>query len=131
MRICFSVYKTPGDDLMLPDHFGESNRFVIFDTQLATFLPHDSVPVLCKGPCRCFMPALAQREFDAVICRGIGERAFTMMRRNRIDVFLTQARSVSDALSAWQTQALRVANRGICRPEVIAKRRERLHRKDR
>jgi predicted Fe-Mo cluster-binding NifX family protein len=131
MRICFSVCKTPTDNLTLSDHFGESDRFVIFDTERATCLPHDCAPAMCKGPCRCFMPSLPQREFDVVICRSIGARAFTMLRRNQIEVFLTQESSLSTALNVWQAQNLHLANRGICRPEVIARRRESMQRKDR
>ena len=124
MRICFSIQNSSSEDLQLTDHFGESDRFVIFDTQLNAYKSHTCDPALCRGPCRCHLPALPQRVFDAVICRSIGARAFAVLRRNWIDVFLTQESKVKNALDVWEAKNLRAAEQGVCRPEFVALRNE-------
>lgn len=121
MRICFSIKNGASEDMSLADHFGESDLFVIFDTELQSFRPHASNPAPCRGPCHCHLPALPQREFDAVICRNIGARAFAMLRRQQIDVFLTQESNIRKALNVWQARHLQIAKQGICRPEFATR----------
>lgn len=124
MRICFSIQNELSEGLKLTDHFGESDRFVIFDTHLNAYRTHTSDPALCRGLCRCHLPALPQRVFDAVICRSIGARAFALLRRNQIDVFLTKESKVKKALDVWEAKNLRPAEQGVCRPEFVAIRNE-------
>jgi predicted Fe-Mo cluster-binding NifX family protein len=131
MRICFSIQEAPSEDMKLTEHFGESERFLIFDTQLNTFKPHTCDPTLCRGTCHCHLPTLPEGAFDAVICRNIGGRAFAMLRRSKIAVFLTQESHVSKALDGWKTQNLHVAKHGVCRPEIVALRHEQRRRKER
>ncbi len=125
MRICFSIQNNGDDDLKLSDHFGESERFVIFDTRLGTIQPHECDSALCRGPCRCYVPTIPESGFDAVICRSIGARVFNALRRNGINVYLTSECTMRTALNVWQTQELHVANKIVCRPEHVASRRER------
>lgn len=129
MRICFSLQPGPEKEMHLSEHFGESDTFIIYDTDQQVFTPHACHAALCKGPCHCHLPALAQGDFDAVICRNIGARAFAALRRFRITVLLTQSRAVQQALSEWRTQGLPMAQKGVCRPEFITERTQKTRRR--
>jgi predicted Fe-Mo cluster-binding NifX family protein len=128
MRICFSIQDEPSEDMRLTEHFGESERFLIFDTQFNAFKPHSCDPVMCRGTCHCHLPTSPHAAFDAVICRSIGARAFAMLRRNHIDVFLTQESNVNKALDGWKANQLDKAKHGVCRPEVVALRHDQRRR---
>lgn len=103
--------------MALSDHFGDSAHFVVFDTDRQTCVAHACETALCRGPCHCHLPALAGRAFDAVICRHIGARAFAMLRRQQIDVLLTQDTEVAQALQNWEAHRLPAAKRPLCRLE--------------
>lgn len=123
MRICFPVRSRDDVKMELTGHFGESPFFVIYDTQQESLAAYSDHAHSCRGPCRCHLPAMHQQSFDAVICRNIGARAFAMCRNNRIEVFLTRADNVLQAVQAWRANTLAHAQRGICHPDMIALRR--------
>ncbi len=112
MRVCFSVL--PGEGFKLSPHFGESERFVIFDAAAQDFLPHARDTSLCRGPCRCFMPATLESGFDVVICRRIGHRVLRTLRACGVAVFLTQEPDAVTALAAFQAQKLAQVVRSTC-----------------
>ena len=119
MRLCFSVNSELEGELAMPDHFGESSCFVVFDTVKESFAPYACDSMQCRGTCQCHLPAMQPHAFDVVICRNIGARAFALLRRKQIDVYLTQERNATDALNIWRAQQLPVAKRGACRPEFM------------
>lgn len=112
MRICFSILH--GEGLKLSPHFGESERFVVFDTDVQDYLPHGRDTALCRGPCRCFMPATLDSGFDVVICRSIGHRVLRTLRAYGVAVFLTQELDAQAALAAFQAQKLLQVSRSSC-----------------
>ena len=112
MRVCFSVL--PGEGLKLSPHFGESERFVTFDSDAQDFFPHARDSALCRGPCRCFMPATAESSVDVVICRSIGHRVLRSLRAHGIAVFLTQELDAPTALAAFEAQQLAQVVRSTC-----------------
>ena len=122
MKICLSICNKNLEKPQLSDHFGESGRFVIYDSQSGVVLPHASNVALCRGPCRCQLPSVGESAFDAVICRAIGARSFAMLRRSRVDVFITHAHDMQEAVNAWRAQQVKMASRSICRPEFLANR---------
>lgn len=112
MRICLSL--KPGEGLELSPHFGDSGRFVVYDTDLQEFQAHACDAELCRGPCRCFMPATPESGFHVVICRTIGHRVLRSLRAQGIAVFLTQAQDAPAALAELQSQQLAQALRSTC-----------------
>lgn len=112
MRVCFSVL--PGEGLKLSPHLGESERFVVFDSKAQDFLPHARDTTLCRGPCRCFMPATLESGFEVVICRSIGHRVLRTLRARGVAVFLTQELDAPTALAAFKAQQLAQVTRSTC-----------------
>jgi len=112
MRVCFSVL--PGEGYKLSPHFGETERFVVFNADAQVFLPHERDASLCRGPCRCFMPAALESGFDVVICRSIGHRVLRTLRAQGIPVFLTQELDALAALAAFKAQKLEQVVRSTC-----------------
>lgn len=122
MRICFSLLS--GEGLSLSPHFGDSGRFVVYDTDSQEFRAHACDAELCRGPCRCFMPALPESAFHVVICRAIGHRVLRALRAQGVTVFLTQAQDAPTALAELQAQQLVQALRSTCltgRRNAVAK----------
>ena len=52
---------------------------------------------------------------DVVICKGLGEKAVSMLHCNGIDVISGVSGRVKDVIGEWKTGALQSADENICR----------------
>ena len=109
MWICFSVLP----DGQLSPHFGESGRYVVFDTQTGALMDHPTRALPCRGPCRCFVPELAG--IDLVICRSIGHLVLRALKAQGTAVYQTQEIDMMSAIAAWQAEQLPAMGRAICK----------------
>ena len=109
MRICFSILP----DGQLAPHFGESGRYIVFDTDTDTQHDHPTRALPCRGPCRCFVPELAG--IDLVICRTIGHLVLRALKAQGSAVYQTQETDMMSAIAAWQAEQLPFISRAICK----------------
>ena len=109
MRICFSVLP----DGQLAPHFGESGRYIVFDTAIGTVSDHATSALPCRGPCRCFVPELAG--IDLVICRSIGHLVLRALKAQGTPVYQTPETDMMSAIAAWQAEQLPAMSRAICK----------------
>ena len=125
MRICFSVLH----DGQLAPHFGESGRYVVYDTESATLSEHTTSALPCRGPCRCYVPELAG--IDLVICRTIGHLVLRALKAQGAPVYQTQETDMLLAIAAWQAEQLPVMGRAICKTgRRPAARRPLIHKEN-
>lgn len=125
MRICFSVLP----DEQLAPHFGESGRYVVFDTESGALMDHPTREQPCRGPCRCFVPELAG--IDMVICRSIGHLVLRALKAQGTAVYQTQETDMMSAVAAWQAELLPAIGRTICKTgRRIAARRPLIHKEN-
>jgi len=100
MKICVPTENGSGTTSRISDHFGGSPFFVVIDTDT------DGVDVIsgsgCGGQGRSdhHLGQLAARGVEAVVCRGMGRRAFAAMREAGVDVLRTEHDTVSEVLEA-------------------------------
>lgn len=118
MRICISIDDPSSEPFTMPEHFGARGNFVIYDTDKNTFYSHRCQPESCRGACHCQIPAMYPPTFDAVVCRNLGARAFKLLRRQNVEVFITNETQVDAAIELLEKRQLHAAERGICRPDV-------------
>lgn len=114
MRICFSIIDAQSENLLMPNHFGESAHFLLIDSETGDATHHPASHLPCRGPCRCHVPAREEQEFDAVICRAIGHRVLLDLKKMGIPVYLTDETSPHSALRQWCENKLDLATRSIC-----------------
>jgi predicted Fe-Mo cluster-binding NifX family protein len=100
MRICVPTVDNGGLEARANDHFGSAPYFTLVDTD-----SHE-VRVIANpeaehehGQCRP-LRWLRPEGLDAVVCRGMGRRALAHLRREGIDVFISNDPIVSQAVSA-------------------------------
>lgn len=109
MRICFSILP----DGQLAPHFGESGRYIVFDTDTGAQMTHPTRDLPCRGPCRCFVPELA--DIDLVICRSIGHLVLRALKAQGTPVYQTPETDMISAIAAWQAEQLPAMGRAICK----------------
>jgi predicted Fe-Mo cluster-binding NifX family protein len=99
MKICIPTEDDQGLDSRLCGHFGSAPFFALADT--------DSGDVEIKpnpgrhhghGKCEPVERIDANRT-DAVVCQGMGKRAVSSLRRAGVEVLITSAATIRDAIS--------------------------------
>jgi predicted Fe-Mo cluster-binding NifX family protein len=100
MRICIPTAEDRGLDSRLYDHFGSAPYFALADTGSG------DVEVIRNtghhhghGHCRPIAHIDVDRT-DAVVCRGMGKRAFASLRKGGLEVWITSANTVREAIAA-------------------------------
>lgn len=100
MKICIPTENDKGLDSRVYGHFGSAPFFAVTDTET------DQVKVITNrgrrhrhGECS---PAerIGSHDIEAVVCGGMGKRAFQSLASAGIDVFLSDAGTVREVLSA-------------------------------
>jgi predicted Fe-Mo cluster-binding NifX family protein len=99
MKICIPVEDDRGMDSRVADHFGSAPFYAFADTATGRLeLVRNRGREHRHGSCD---PAvnLESRPVDAVVCPGMGKRAFASLGKAGISVFVTPATTVHDVLS--------------------------------
>jgi predicted Fe-Mo cluster-binding NifX family protein len=107
MRICIPTIDDAGLQARAHAHFGSAPYFTLVDTdtkQVSVVSNREAEHQ--HGTCQP-LRQLRARDFDAVVCRGMGRRALGSLAQNRIDVFVTDRDVVSDIVQAAQTGEIR------------------------
>ena len=107
MKICIPTAEDRGLASALHAHFGSAPYFAMLDVDAGNV---EMVPnPACRhehGSCH-HVGLLAPRGVDAVVCTGIGKRALAGLREQGVDVLLTSAATVGDALAECRANAVR------------------------
>jgi predicted Fe-Mo cluster-binding NifX family protein len=107
MLLCLPTTDDRGLAARLSPHFGSAPCFTLVDTASGT------VDVVVNDHAahehgRCDpMKDLQGRSLDAVVCRGLGQRALMRLQGSGIAVLVTEAFTVAEALTAFQAGTLR------------------------
>jgi predicted Fe-Mo cluster-binding NifX family protein len=101
MLLCVPTTDDGGLSARLSPHFGRAPWFTLVDSRTGRVetLPNATARHE-HGACRP-LDALRDRSPDALVCRGIGRRAFDRCRELGIGVFLADAFDVTEALHAY------------------------------
>jgi predicted Fe-Mo cluster-binding NifX family protein len=108
MKLCIPSLDQNGLESAMCDHFGSAPYFTLYNTEskqiTATANANDHHT---HGSC---MPvaALKELEADAVLCRGMGARAVSLLRTGGIQAFLVDAATVAEAISKFDAKEVRM-----------------------
>jgi predicted Fe-Mo cluster-binding NifX family protein len=99
MRICIPTADDSGLDSRLNDHFGSAPFLALVDTEAETvdIVPnrgHHHDHRRCKP-----IEHVDVDRTDAVVCHGMGKRAVASLRKGGLDVYVTDADRVRDAIA--------------------------------
>jgi predicted Fe-Mo cluster-binding NifX family protein len=107
MVLCFPTTDPRGMASRLSPHFGSAPWFTFIDTGSGR-VEVQANPHARHEPGRCGPTAgLKERGVDAVVCRGLGQRAFARLREMGLAVWVTEAWIVSEAVEALKANAVR------------------------
>ena len=100
MRIAIPTDDDRGLDARICAHFGSAPFFTLVDTDTGEVrgIPNQNLHH-AHGTCHP-MRQLRPERIDALACRGMGRRAQATLADERIDVFLTRSRLVSEVVEA-------------------------------
>jgi predicted Fe-Mo cluster-binding NifX family protein len=101
MKVCIPTVDDHGLEGRLSKHFGSAPHFVVYDSDgggLRVVPNRDADHV--HGRCEA-VSALRGMSPDAVVCLGMGRRAFASLQEAGIAVFVTEAQDVAGALEAF------------------------------
>lgn len=115
MKICIPTMDDSGLTGLPHDHFGSAPYFTFIDTEtMDVEAVRNGGASHVHGACRP-LEFLGARPVDAVVCRGLGKRAFARLRNAGIDVFVTLEPNVENTLSALRDGRLRrMTDEGVC-----------------
>lgn len=101
MRICIPTIDDHGREALLSPHFGSARFFTIVDSDTG------SVEIVANrqvhhapGTCEA-VRGLQAMTIDALVCPGLGKRAYANLRQSGIAVFTTTAGNVDQAVAAY------------------------------
>jgi predicted Fe-Mo cluster-binding NifX family protein len=108
MKIAFPVDNDQGFEATLALHFGRAPMYAIYNTETKAI---ESIPNTGEhfGGRFATPKLLQQNEVELLICRSLGRRAVTMFNDLNIQVCLTQATKVKEALDAYNNDELESA----------------------
>lgn len=116
MRLCIPTVDAAGLEGRLSGHFGSAPYYTLVETETR------AVEVVANGHAehehgRCDAASSLQGlNVDAVVCQGLGRRAFAGLRDVGIAVFVAEPGTVSSALVAFgEGRARRMASEEACR----------------
>ena len=106
MRLCIPTEDDTGLSGRLSSHFGSAPYFTLVDSetgdvQVVSNLHAEHEPGACVSA-----QALMGYGVGAVVCRGLGRRAFGRLRDMGLPVFVAEAGEASDALEAFRAGRL-------------------------
>ena len=107
MKLCIPTMNDGGMAGMPADHFGSAPFFTFVDTdtgEIETQINGGASHV--HGTCRP-LSFLGSRTVDAIVCRGLGKRAFSRLEAGGIVVYLTPEPDVEATVEAFKNGRLR------------------------
>jgi predicted Fe-Mo cluster-binding NifX family protein len=106
MKLCIPTKDDRGSEAEPFGHFGSAPFFTLVDTDTGEIeVVPNSNPHHRHGTCHP-MSQLRDRELDAIVCRGIGRRAFASLESEGIQVMVASEGNVADILVAIREGAL-------------------------
>ena len=107
MKLCIPTLDDRGLDGLPSDHFGSAPFFTFVDTETeAVETQSNGGANHVHGACRP-LEFLGTKTVDAIVCRGLGKRAFARLRDTGITVYVTLEKDVRSTVSALQDGRLR------------------------
>jgi len=92
---------------MPSDHFGSAPFFTFVDTESGSVeTQRNGGAHHVHGACKP-LDFLGKRPVDAILCRGLGQRAFGRLQDAGIDVFVTLEKDVGSTVEAFTEGRLR------------------------
>jgi predicted Fe-Mo cluster-binding NifX family protein len=105
MRICIPTHGDEGLEAAVAGHLGRAPFLTLVDTESGEVAVLPNAPH-GEGHCHPTDP-LEGREVQAVLCSGVGRRAVASLAGAGIQVLVTDARRVDEAIAAFRRGALR------------------------
>jgi predicted Fe-Mo cluster-binding NifX family protein len=115
MRLCIPTEDDRGLAGRLSSHFGSAPYFTLVDSEtgeveVVSNLGAEHEPGSCASA-----QALAAYGVGAVICRGLGRRAFSRLRDMGLPVFVAEDGEAAEALAAFRAGRLgRLTSEAAC-----------------
>ena len=107
MKICIPTMDDRGKEGMPSDHFGSAPFFTFVDTETGKYEPvRNGGSSHVHGSCQP-LKFLGTRPVDAIICRGLGRRAFSRLADVGIKVFVTLEKNAEETVAALEDGRLR------------------------
>ena len=106
MRLCIPTEDAAGLTARISDHFGSAGWFTLVDSETGAVRSvanphHEHRPGTCDAA-----RSISGLGAGAVVCIGVGRRAFASLRQAGIPVYLTESSSVADALAEFRMDIL-------------------------
>jgi predicted Fe-Mo cluster-binding NifX family protein len=107
MRLCIPTLDDGGLEAVPSDHFGSAPYFTFVDTESDSCdVTRNSGAGHAHGQCRP-LDFLGKATVDAILCRGLGKRAFARLKRAGIAVYVTLEKDVGATVRAFEGGFLR------------------------
>ncbi len=101
MKICIPTLDDRGLEGQPSDHFGSAPFFTFVDTDTGEVDVHRNGGAShVHGSCRP-VESLGAHSVDAILCRGLGRRAFSRFENGGIGVFVTLEKDVEATVKAF------------------------------
>jgi predicted Fe-Mo cluster-binding NifX family protein len=115
MRLCMPTLDEAGLEGRLAGHFGSAPYYTIVETESsAVEVVSNAHARHVHGTCEA-ASGMGSREVDAVVCQGLGRRAFAGLAAAGIPVFLADEVSVAAAVAGFRAGRLAQLTRdGAC-----------------
>ena len=107
MRICIPTLDDKGREGMPADHFGSAPFFTFVDTEKGQYEAiRNGESSHVHGACQP-LKFLGTRPVDAIVCRGLGRRAFSRLADAGVQVFVTLEKNAEETVAALKDGRLR------------------------
>jgi predicted Fe-Mo cluster-binding NifX family protein len=107
MKLCIPTLDDRGLSGMPSDHFGSAPFFTFVDTDTGEVeAQRNGGASHVHGACRP-LDFLGTRTVDAVVCRGLGKRAFARLQAGGVQVYQTLEKDVESTVAAFKDGRLR------------------------
>ncbi|MGD2136451.1 MAG: NifB/NifX family molybdenum-iron cluster-binding protein [Gemmatimonadales bacterium] len=107
MKLCIPTLNDAGLGGIPSDHFGSAPFFTYVDAETGECrVQPNGGAQHAHGACRP-LDHLDSERVDAIVCRGLGRRAFTKLQATGTDVYVTLERDVGATVEAFHEGRLR------------------------
>jgi len=115
MNICIPTMDDRGLEGMPSDHFGSAPFFTFVDTETEEYeVVRNGGASHVHGACQP-LKFLGTRPVDAIVCRGLGRRAFSRLSEVGIQVFVTLEKDAEETVAALKDgRLLPLTAEGAC-----------------
>ncbi len=107
MKLCIPTLNDAGLQAIPSDHFGSAPFFTYVETDTGECRSvRNGGAHHVHGACKP-LEYLGSHQVDAILCRGLGQRAFAKLQAGGIDVYVTLEQDVGNTLNAFREGRLR------------------------